>query len=46
MRALVSLNRTDFFLDMGRPRGLQVEALEGFERYLNEVGSRPSFQDG
>jgi len=36
VRALVSINKTDFFFEKGRPLGLQAEALAQFEKFLNE----------
>ncbi len=36
VRALVTVSRTDFFLDKGRPLGLQVELLEHYEKFLNK----------
>ena len=35
IRALVVVNRTDFFYDKGHPRGISYEALEEFQRFLN-----------
>lgn len=40
LRALLSPSRTDFFVDGGRPRGLQIELLEQFEKFLNEGAPR------
>lgn len=40
LRALLSPSRTDFFVHGGRPRGLQIELLEHFEKFLNEGASR------
>jgi membrane-bound lytic murein transglycosylase MltF len=41
LRALVTLSRTDFFLETGRPLGLHAESLERFEAFLNQrVGRR------
>ena len=33
--ALVSLSRTSFFFDNGRPRGMTYDALAEFEKFLN-----------
>jgi membrane-bound lytic murein transglycosylase MltF len=35
VRALVSLSRTTFFFDNGRPRGMTYDALVEFEKFLN-----------
>ena len=35
IRALVVVNRTEFFYDKGHPRGISYEALEEFQRFLN-----------
>ncbi len=35
IRALVSLSKTTFFFDNGRPRGMTYEALVEFEKFLN-----------
>ena len=35
VRALVSLNKTTFFFDNGRPRGMAYDALVEFEKFLN-----------
>ena len=35
VRALVSINKTDFFFEKGRPLGLQAEALHQFEEFLD-----------
>lgn len=35
VRALVSLSRTSFFFDNGRPRGMTYDALVEFERFVN-----------
>ena len=43
IRALVVPNRTSFFLDQGRQRGISADAFEELEKYLNktlDVGSR------
>ena len=40
VRALVVQDRTGFFLDRGRPRGLQVELLEAWEDRLNKGAGR------
>ena len=36
IRALVTYNKTQFFFDHGRPRGLAYEALAEFEKYINQ----------
>jgi membrane-bound lytic murein transglycosylase MltF len=36
IRALVVVNRMEFFYDKGHPRGISYEALEEFQRLLNE----------
>ena len=44
IRVLVAYNQTNFFLDRGRARGIVAEALEQFEKYLNDqlkLGTRP-----
>lgn len=35
VRALVSLSKTTFFFDNGRPRGMTYDALVDFEKFLN-----------
>jgi membrane-bound lytic murein transglycosylase MltF len=35
VRALVSFNKTSFFFDNGRPRGMTYDALMDFEKFLN-----------
>ena len=35
IRALVSLSKTTFFYDNGRPRGMAYDALVEFEKFLN-----------
>ena len=35
IRALVTFNRTSFFFDNGRPRGVSYDALMDFEKFLN-----------
>ena len=35
VRALVSFNKTGFFFDNGRPRGMTYDALMDFEKFLN-----------
>lgn len=40
LRALVSLSRTDFFLQGARPRGLFVELLNQYEIFLNQGRKR------
>lgn len=35
IRALVSFNKSSYFIDQGRPRGISYEALTEFERFLN-----------
>ena len=35
VRALVSLSKTTFFFDNGRPRGMTYDALVEFEKFLN-----------
>ena len=35
IRALVAFNKTAYFIDNGRPRGLTYEALTEFERFVN-----------
>ncbi len=41
IRALVTYNKTQFFLDGGRPRGLSYEALTEFENFINKkLGTR------
>ncbi len=36
IRALVTYSRTDFFFDKGGARGVQVELLREYEKFLNE----------
>ncbi|MBS0580076.1 MAG: transporter substrate-binding domain-containing protein [Proteobacteria bacterium] len=36
IRALVVINRMEFFYDKGHPRGIAYEALEEFQRLLNQ----------
>jgi membrane-bound lytic murein transglycosylase MltF len=36
IRALVSYNQTNFFIDQGTPRGIEYELLKRYESYLNE----------
>lgn len=36
VRALVTFNKTGFFLDHGTPRGFEYELLEEYEKYLNK----------
>ncbi|MBW1818944.1 MAG: transporter substrate-binding domain-containing protein [Deltaproteobacteria bacterium] len=41
IRALVTFSKTDFFLTDGRPRGLQTEYLQQYEKILNKgLGKR------
>ena len=40
IRALVTLSRTDFFFHEGQPKGLQVEMLQQYEKFLNKGVSR------
>jgi membrane-bound lytic murein transglycosylase MltF len=40
VRALVTLSRTDFFIDEGQPKGLQAEFLQNYEKTLNKGVSR------
>ncbi len=40
IRVLVTPSKTDFFIDKGQPRGLQVELLEQYEKFLNAGVSR------
>jgi membrane-bound lytic murein transglycosylase MltF len=40
VRALVTFSKTDFFLDTGRPRGMQAELLQQYEQVLNAGLSR------
>jgi membrane-bound lytic murein transglycosylase MltF len=35
VRALVSFNKTGFFFDDGRPRGMSYDALMDFQRFMN-----------
>jgi membrane-bound lytic murein transglycosylase MltF len=35
VRALVNFNKTSFFFDNGRPRGMSYDALMDFEKFLN-----------
>lgn len=35
LRALVSYNQTNFFIDKGTPRGIEYELLKRYESYLN-----------
>jgi membrane-bound lytic murein transglycosylase MltF len=35
VRALVSFNKTGFFFDNGRPRGMSYDALMDFQKFLN-----------
>ena len=36
IRALVIVNRVGFFYQMGRPQGIQFEALREFEKFVNQ----------
>jgi membrane-bound lytic murein transglycosylase MltF len=40
IRVLVTPSRTDFFIYNGQPKGLQVELLEQYEKFLNKGVSR------
>lgn len=40
VRALVTMSKTDFFVVKGRPRGLQAEYLQHYEKFLNRELSR------
>jgi membrane-bound lytic murein transglycosylase MltF len=45
IRALILVNRTEFFYDKGVPRGISYESLEEFQRFLNakfKTGSLPT----
>ncbi len=35
IRALVTFNKTEFFIDRGRPMGFQAEYLKEYEKFLN-----------
>ncbi len=44
IRALVVANKTNYFIDQGRARGMSADALQEWEKQLNqelELGSRP-----
>ena len=36
IRVLVSYSNTNFFIDRGRPRGIEYELLNKYEKYLNQ----------
>ena len=40
IRVLVSYSLTNFFVDRGRPRGLEYELLHRYESYLNEQSKK------
>ena len=40
VRALVTLNKSDFFLLKGKPRGFEYELLQGYEKFLNRGVSK------
>lgn len=40
VRALVTLNMSDFFLIKGRPRGFEYELLQGYEKFLNRGAAK------
>ena len=42
VRVLVSYNQTNFFIDRGRPRGLEYELLHRYETYLNRQSKKGS----
>ncbi len=42
IRVLVSYNQTNFFIDRGRPRGLEYELLHRYETYLNRKSKKGS----
>jgi membrane-bound lytic murein transglycosylase MltF len=44
VRALVTPSQTDFFLHEGRPRGLQAEALQRYEEFLNRGVARKALR--
>lgn len=44
IRALVTYNRTDFFIQDGQLRGIQVDFLHAFERQLNQGIKDPTKQ--
>ncbi|MBF0264864.1 MAG: lytic transglycosylase F [Gammaproteobacteria bacterium] len=35
IRALVVYSKTDFFFDKGQPKGIQIDYLKAYEKYLN-----------
>ncbi|HHH45158.1 MAG TPA: lytic transglycosylase F [Gammaproteobacteria bacterium] len=44
IRALVTYSRTDFFFDHGRARGIQVEFLQAYEKFINKGVKRATDQ--
>ena len=42
IRVLVSYSQTNFFIDRGRPRGLEYELLHRYETYLNRQSKKGS----
>jgi len=42
IRVLVSYNQTNFFIDRGRPKGLEYELLHRYESYLNRQSKKGS----
>ena len=44
IRVLVSYNATNFFIDRGRPRGLEYELLERYEKFLNQQQPKGSIK--
>ena len=40
VRVLVSYNLTGFFIDRGRPRGLEYELLHRYEAFLNQQSKK------
>ena len=36
IRALVVYSKTDFFFDKGQPKGIQIDYLKAYEKFLNK----------
>lgn len=44
VRVLVSHSMSNFFVDMGQPRGFEFEMMEEFEKYLNKGRTKKEIQ--
>ena len=44
IRVLVSYNNTNFFIDRGRPRGIEYELLNEYEKFLNQTRKRSAIK--